>query len=539
MRRVLLSLLLALGLAGPAAAATLVGDYRFREATDTNLPGLPAPPLSALTPICGYATEDVLGLGAHFARSHCLHQGMALPMSGVDPGGYTVALLTRVVFEDGYRRLFDASEGTKDAGLYTVGGRLTFYPVAQEPTASLPAGPYRQVVITRDAATRRFTVYVDGTQRLSLVDTADVARLTGATARFFLDNNGEDQSALVARARVWSGALTAAEVARLTTLADLGAPAVTFERGVAEADNRVYLEGRGGANRGNGQTAARDLPVEYTIRDALGAVVAVDEAEVADDGTWRARTFEPLPAGAYSVEVSQADADGNTGRASGSFTVVQKLKPQQVSGLPEDVRPATPADRAVWRSAETLRQWMHYLGESALLDGLLDRNFGRRANGSANEWLSFNAPSAGRLFVRVGRLSRRSCCADVVGWTQVEFKEAGRKAFALDRPVVTTKLAQGAEYWFSVIFRPKDGTVAQLGSQREVLTWRSNCGFTPDDMRDDAPDSEANGCFIGNPCRLAPADRRGFDETCAEYRTRQKVLRENRRQRKLNTPGAR
>lgn len=531
MRRTVLLAVAALAVPATAApAAELVGDWRFEDRTNANVwyPG--AGPAVASDGSCGFAEADVLGFGwTEMTQTFCLHQSLDLPVTAVDPADWSLAFVAGNVWTDGWRRLVGMTNGATWDGLNVLHGRLTWHNQLVEP-GTLDGGPFHQYVITRDGSTGRVAVYVDGVERFAFTDVNGRAIFTAGHLRLF----GSHQTGWLARARVWKGPLSAAEVSRLTRTHDWTAPSVSFGRAVPEADNRVYLEGTGSTNAADGLGMAQDLPVEVTVRDAAGEIVEAGSADVAAGGAWAYRTFDPLPAGNYAVQVAQRDEDHNGAVATGAFTVAQKLTPQELSGLPEGVRPATTADQAVWRTAETLRQWMHYLGEDALLTGLLRRNYGRVANGAEREWLTFRAPVPGRLFVRVGRLSRRSCCADVVGWTQVEFPEAGRKAFTLDRPVVTTKLPQGAEYWFSVVFRPATGPVARLGSQREVLTFRPNCAFTPDELRDDTVDADDNGCFIGNPCRLAPADRRDFDETCAEFRTRQKVLRENRRQRKLH-----
>lgn len=529
MRRLLLPLALTLAAVSPAGAATLVADYRFQDDTESNLAGLPSPTLPFVTPHCGFFGEDVLGHGTRRVHSYCLHQGLSLPMNHVDPGGWSVVFLARVLFADGYRRLLDTSEGSRDSGLYTVGGRLVFYPVASDPLPTLLPGAYHQVAITRDAATRRVAVYVDGVRRLAFDDAADLARVTGWTGRLFLDDNGEDQSGIVARLRVWDGALSADEVAHLSTVPDTQAPSVSVLEVSRHADNRFTFAGAAGGQPGGG-TVARDLPVDLIVRRADGSVAYAGQAAVSS-GNWRHETLEALPPGSYRLEATQGDDDGNRGSAARDFSAPVIPDPPGPPVKGREGKPKTEGESAVWRTAETLRRWMHFLGEDALMDGLVARSLGSRHAGRPRAWLTFDAPGPGTLYVKIGRLARRSCCRDVVGWAQVRFPEAGERAFRLDRPVITARLPQGVEYWYRVTFSADGGEVVEEGSQREVLTWRSDCAFTPDDLRDRRLGADGNGCFVGNPCRLGPSDRRDPDETCDEYRLRQRVMRANRRAR--------
>lgn len=533
MRTIPLALLIALGMASAAPAAELVADYRFQDKTESNQPGLPAPALSYVTPNCGYVDEDVLGLGLGLqaVHSYCLGQGAAIPMGNVDAESWSIVVLARFVFADGYRRLLDTSDGTLDAGLYTAAGRLSFYPTATEASPSLSLGRYHQIAITRDGNTRRVRVYVDGAERLSFVDTGDVARIKGATARLFLDDSGENQSALVNRIRVWDGPLAAAEIERLTRIPDWQYPLVSVHNATVDDQNRIVVVGTGGSQPGDALATARDLPVAVTITDATGAVVDKGEAVVQPDTTWRYRSAVPLDRGVYAISTRQADEDRNSAVSGGTVTVARDAPttPGGDAGAPGGEEAALAA--AVQKTADTLGRWMTFLGEDALLSGVIARDFGSRAPSGQRAWLSFRAPVAGTLYVKVGRLGRKRCCADQLGWTAESFAAGAEREIALDEGAITraTRPAQAVEYWYEVGFKPRRGPLVQVGSDREVLTWKANCRFWPAGL----PGKPE--CYAPpNPCRVKPArgrpapDPATFNESCAEFERRDRIMNANR-----------
>ena len=154
-----------------------------------------------------------------FARN----RGVAVtPTTSVLPSGsYTVVVLAELDAVDGYRRFLDVKNGTSDNGLYVADGYLYFYGGARGSGKVVKAHTYTQVVLTRNATTKVVTGYVDGKAQLSFTDTDGLATISGKnTLRLFRDNissgaSGEAAAGSVARVRLYSGALTAAQVAGL------------------------------------------------------------------------------------------------------------------------------------------------------------------------------------------------------------------------------------------------------------------------------------------------------------------------------------
>ena len=119
---------------------------------------------------------------------------------------------------DGYRRILDFKNGTADTGLYVLGGKLSFYSVAEAPSSSVAVNTFVQVVLTRDAA-KKVIGYVNGVKQLEFTDSSDLGLIdNNNTLRFFKDNNFEASAGSVARIRLYNGPLSASEVAALDRL---------------------------------------------------------------------------------------------------------------------------------------------------------------------------------------------------------------------------------------------------------------------------------------------------------------------------------
>jgi hypothetical protein len=146
-------------------------------------------------------------------------------------GTYTVSALVRFDAVDGYRRVFDPSDGTTDNGLYVADGHLELYPVVFGNKASIAADKWVQITLTRDATTKVAAAYVNGVKQFSAVDSADAGVVDASSVmRFFIDNDcgtgfcGEASGGRVARLRVFPYALSATEVKYLDRLPATGPP---------------------------------------------------------------------------------------------------------------------------------------------------------------------------------------------------------------------------------------------------------------------------------------------------------------------------
>lgn len=156
-----------------------------------------------------------------------LHNGVRLqPTTGVIPTNiYTIVMLFRLDQTNSYRRLIDFKAGTTGNGLYVYNGQLYFYPFVAGPAPRIPAGPYAQVVLTRDSSSN-VVGYVNGQQQFSFVDSGGDGVLSGANdLRFFKDYTGVNESAgAVARIRLYAAAMTPAQVALLDRTTCGGVP---------------------------------------------------------------------------------------------------------------------------------------------------------------------------------------------------------------------------------------------------------------------------------------------------------------------------
>jgi hypothetical protein len=198
------------------AAGSLVAEYRFNDNLDSSVAG--APSLSNAGAGNGFASESVGPCGERvltFPKGN----GLKLATSGLIPQDrYTVALRFRFAEIDDYKRIlsFEGSNDT-DNGFYTLDGRLGLYNagfVASEATASVSAGAYAHVALTR-SATDQVVGYSNGVERFTYLDASDVSLLDNPPLGFFLDDTvvpGEVSAGAVASIRLYDDALTPAEV---------------------------------------------------------------------------------------------------------------------------------------------------------------------------------------------------------------------------------------------------------------------------------------------------------------------------------------
>lgn len=153
------------------------------------------------------------------------NQGLSLSSVFSVGGSYSIAIRSKYTgfnsFGLGYKKLVDFKDMSSDAGWYDRnGGIAEFYP------AGTGGAPYTDnvfdfTVLTRDAATKDFTAYVNGSQSLAFTDNANDATFSGAAniARFFEDDvisrQIENAAGVVTYIAVYDRALTAGEVSGL------------------------------------------------------------------------------------------------------------------------------------------------------------------------------------------------------------------------------------------------------------------------------------------------------------------------------------
>jgi hypothetical protein len=174
-----------------------------------------------------YLTDNVDGCPRTVLR---FPQGNGLllqPTSGVVPTNvYTVVMLFKFDTVSSYRRILDFQAGTSANGLYTLNGGLNFYPIASGPAGAILVSNWVQVVLTRDAA-GTLAGYVNGTPQFSVNDTSAHGVISSANAlRFFKDDTAltQESAGAVARIRLYTAAMTPAQVALLDRTGCNGAP---------------------------------------------------------------------------------------------------------------------------------------------------------------------------------------------------------------------------------------------------------------------------------------------------------------------------
>ena len=205
-----------------AATAVLKADYQFQGTLNSSVRGAPA--LRSFASGNVFATDIVGGVSRKvlsFPRSNGLFLSGAtsvLPGITSSTAAYSMSITFRFAEISSWRRIFDVRNGTSDTGLYNFNGRLNFYNLVTGPSASIRPNTYVHVVMTRDSA-RNVVGYINGVRQVAFVDKSNLAVVTTPNIlRFFRDDDevvNEQSAGAIARLRLWSGALTATEVAAL------------------------------------------------------------------------------------------------------------------------------------------------------------------------------------------------------------------------------------------------------------------------------------------------------------------------------------
>lgn len=207
-------------MASPAApTASLTADYRFRGNLTASVGSMPMTSIS----VTSFVSDTVAGLDCTVLRFEAGSGLQITPTTPVSSSDFSVALLFRFDTVTGYRRILDLRNNTSDNGLYVFGEKLVHFPLGQGAiTQSVRADAYVQVVFTRKAADNVTRGYVDGVEQFAFVDTGGAATILSTTLRLFKDAAvpamNEESGGYIARARVWNGSLTPAEVAGLNRI---------------------------------------------------------------------------------------------------------------------------------------------------------------------------------------------------------------------------------------------------------------------------------------------------------------------------------
>jgi OOP family OmpA-OmpF porin len=209
----------ALFFASTASAATLLGDYQFQGNLASSGPG---PALTDIGAGNTFQGDSVFGVSR---QVQAFPQGNGLQMNpfGVASGSSysVVATLRLTTLGAAYKRVLDTANGTSDAGLYVYDGKVDYYNAGSHraTTATVTPNTYATVALVANGPAGPTQVYTNGTLSLSY---SGYGPVTGGTLRFFKDNTtggatAEESAGAISCARVYSGALSAPEVATIST----------------------------------------------------------------------------------------------------------------------------------------------------------------------------------------------------------------------------------------------------------------------------------------------------------------------------------
>jgi len=198
-------------------------DYELFNSRESSVRGtFGVPPLADIGPgTNSFTTATVDGDSRPVLKFPQGNGVQAFTNSGVLPdNAYTIVTLFEFDSVSGFNRIVDFKNGTSDNGLYVQGGKLRFFPNAQQGTTPVPANKYVQVVFTRNS-TGAVAGYVNGDRQFRFTDASGDAVIgSDDVLRFFKDNTsgagtGEESAGSVARIRLYDFALTAGEVSAL------------------------------------------------------------------------------------------------------------------------------------------------------------------------------------------------------------------------------------------------------------------------------------------------------------------------------------
>jgi hypothetical protein len=206
--------------ASPASAATLIGDYQLQGTLASSGPG------PALTKVGNgtsqFQADNVMG-SSRQVLSFPVDSGVQISPAGVGTGSYSVVATFRFDNVAHYERILDQAVGTEDSGLYVSGDSLDpsrgylFY-------TNTPTMPHYQLSSDTDAFANSVyattavvvvppsltTVYVNGAPQFAPTDGRTPIN---DTLRLFKDDSTDESPGAVSCIRLYSGGLSAAEVA--------------------------------------------------------------------------------------------------------------------------------------------------------------------------------------------------------------------------------------------------------------------------------------------------------------------------------------
>ena len=138
-----------------------------------------------------FAGPALTGLGGALSTSgYTFGANQGLKLSGVFATNtdYSIAINSRFDVTTGYRKIVDFSNLASDDGYYNLDTATDLYPVLSGPAGAYADNTMAFTVLTRNATSGLFSVYVNGVLQLSNTDTPGYADFAGGIAHFFVDD---------------------------------------------------------------------------------------------------------------------------------------------------------------------------------------------------------------------------------------------------------------------------------------------------------------------------------------------------------------
>jgi Concanavalin A-like lectin/glucanases superfamily len=205
--------------ASGASGATLIGDYQLQNTLASSGAG------PALTKVGGgtsqFQSDNVMG-SSRQVLAFPVDSGVQISPAGVGTGSYSVVTTFKFDNVAHYERILDQTIGTQDAGLYVSGdaidptrGYLAYYydggpPYVLSSTDDVFANSVYATTAVVVAPPSLTSVYVNGVLQFSPVEGRTPIN---DTLRLFKDDASDESPGAVSCIRLYSGALSPAEVA--------------------------------------------------------------------------------------------------------------------------------------------------------------------------------------------------------------------------------------------------------------------------------------------------------------------------------------
>ncbi len=206
-------------------SAELVAEYRLNGSLSSSAGS--ARPLEKSGAVA-YAIEEiapgVFDEVLRFDRNEGLVLSGAKSLIG---NNYSISINLRFEKLISWNRIVDFKNRTTDIGFYSYYKVLNFYPIQYAPNPVFVENEYAHVVLSRDSA-GNFKGYVNGSLEISFLDSfgnalvSDDDKLSFVLDDLIIANEGAPGA--ISSIKIWSGVLTAQEIAALEAPSEIPAP---------------------------------------------------------------------------------------------------------------------------------------------------------------------------------------------------------------------------------------------------------------------------------------------------------------------------